>query len=178
MDILINLLPPQRRREIKNLRYTGIVLKVGTMALFALIVLASFSYACLYFIDFQEKSLDQEIASFKQTNSYKKTQEAQDSLREYNKIASKVKNGLKKQKEYWDIIYEINAKIPNDVVLTDLNVSEEGIISLKGLAYTRKDFLSFKDGLEKSELFENLQSPISNLVMDKDVNFEFTAEIK
>jgi Tfp pilus assembly protein PilN len=178
MDILINLLPPQRRREIKNLRLIGIVLKIGTMALFALFVLASFSYACLYFIGIEEKSLDQEIVRFKQTQSYRETQEAQDSLREYNKISRKVKNGLKKQKKYWDIIYEINSTVPNDVVLTNFMVSEEGIVSLKGLAYTRDDFLAFKAGLEESELLTNLKSPISNLVMDKDVNFEFTAEIK
>jgi Tfp pilus assembly protein PilN len=178
MDILINLLPPERQKEIKNLRYIGIVLKIGTMALFALVVLASFSYACLYFISVEEKSVEEELVRFKQARSYQETQVAQDSLREYNKIASKVKSGLKKQKEYWNIIYEINSKVPADVVLTNFGVSADGMIVLKGLAYTRADFLAFKDGLENSELLKNLESPISNLVMEKDVSFEFTAEIK
>lgn len=178
MDILINLLPPERREEIKNLRYTGIILKIGVMAVFALVVLACFSYACFYFISVEERSIDEETALFEQTASYKEALKNQNSLREYDKIASKVKSGFEKQEKYWGVISEINSITPKGIVFSMFALSEEGELSLKGIAYTRTDMLDFKKGLEQSSLFEKVESPISNFVVETDINFEFTAKIK
>lgn len=178
MDILINLLPLDKRNEIKNLRYIGIILKIGLVGVFALAVLAVFSYACLYLIGIEEKSIDEEISRFETSQSYRETLNNQNSLREYDKIAGEVRTGFEKQKKHWDVISEINSIVPDGIVLTHFAVSEEGELSLNGLAYTRDALLQLKEGLEKSELLEDIVSPISNFVVETDVKFEFTAKVK
>lgn len=178
MDILINLLPPAEKEELKNLRRVGVVLKIGFSAVCAMAVFIVFMFFTMKAVQIQEDVIVKEISRFEKSESYKEVREAQDSLREYSKIASKVKSGLNNQQQRWDIIHQINQIIPEDMRIIEFSIDDKNVLLLKGVAYNREALLFLKEGLEKSENLSKIESPISNFVAEKDVTFEFTAEVK
>lgn len=178
MDILINLLPPTEKEEIKNLRRVGVILKIGFSAICAMGVFVVFLFFTMKAIQIQHDVVLKEITRFEQSSSYAEVKNAQDALREYSKTASKVKSGLSNQKLRWDLISEINQVIPNDIKVVEFSVDSKDVMILRGVAYTRDALLQLQEGLEASERITKIESPISNFVADKDVEFEFTAEVK
>lgn len=178
MDILINLLPPQEKGEIKNLRRIGVILKIGFAAVCAIGVFLVFSYFINMMIKIQDDAVAGEIARFEQSQTYKEVLKTQDLLREYSKVSAKVKAGLKNQSNRWELISAINQIIPENIKLSVFSVDEEGAFTLKGIAHDREALLSLKSGLESCGKLSKVESPISNFVADKDIVFEFTAEVK
>ena len=178
MDILISLLPPAEKEEIKNLRRVGVIMKIGFSAICAMGVFVVFLFFTMKVIQIQQDVVTNEISRFEQSPSYGEVKNAQESLREYSKTASKVKSALSNQKQRWEVISEINQIIPNDIKMVEFSVDEEDELILKGVAYTREALLKLKEGLEGSDRISKVESPISNFVADKDVEFEFTAEVK
>lgn len=177
MDILINLLPPAQKGEIKDLRRVGVIVKIGFAAVCAIAVFLVFMFFIMKAILIQEDAVTKEIVRFEQSESYREVKEAQDSLRDYSKIASKVKNGLSNQNNYWEVIFQINHIVPEGIELVVFSVDEESVLTLSGVAYTREALLALKDGLENCEKLSKVESPISNFVAEKDIKFEFTAKI-
>ncbi len=51
--------------------------------------------------------------------------------------------------------------------------TEQWTIIIKGLAKSRDDFLYFQEQLKKSQLFEKVELPISNLTQKENIEFEF-----
>ncbi|MEA2007156.1 MAG: hypothetical protein U9O20_03295 [Patescibacteria group bacterium] len=178
MDILINLLSPTEKEEIKNLRRVGVILKIGFSAICAMGVFVVFLFFTMKAIQIQQDVVLKEIARFEQSFSYKEVKVAQEALREYSKTASKVKNGLSNQKLRWELVSEISAVIPNDIKIVEFSVDSKDVLTLNGIAYTRDALLQLQEELEGIERITKIESPISNFVADKDVEFEFTAEIK
>lgn len=176
MQIKINLLPPQIKEEIENSRIVGLMLKIFFMAIFSLVVFLVFLQFCLHFISLQEGASKGKITSFERNESYVQVKESQDFLRDYSKRAISIKGGLKKQKNYWGVIEEVNKVVPQGVALRELKVDEKEAV-LIGKAASREDLLFLKTQLEKSEIFTNIESPISNLVANENVDFEFKMKI-
>ncbi len=177
MNILLNLLPPAEKEEIKNLKRIGVILKIGFAAVCAVAVFLVFLFFIMQTILIQEEAVTKEIARFEQSESYQEVKRSQDSLRDYSKTASKVKSGLSSQNHFWEMISQINQIVPEDIKMVELSVNEEGILTLNGIAYTREALLVLKKGLEDCEKISKVESPISNFVAEKDVEFEFTANI-
>lgn len=178
MDILINLLPTTEKEEIKNLRRVGVILKIGFSAICAMGVFVIFLFFIMKANQIQQDVVLKETARFQQSSSYKEVKDAQEALRNYSKTASKVKSGLSNQKLKWDMISEINQIVPEDIKLVEFSVDSKDVMTLKGVAYTRDALLQFQKGLEESDRITKVESPISNFVADKDVEFEFSAEVK
>jgi len=51
-------------------------------------------------------------------------------------------------------------------------------VLLTGKAKSRDDLITFKENLEKEECFSNVNLPLSNLVAQKDVEFQIDFSIK
>ena len=49
-------------------------------------------------------------------------------------------------------------------------------VKVMGVAPTRDELLSYKDHLERSEHFSNIELPVSNLARDRDIEFMITVE--
>lgn len=177
MKILINLLPPEKKEELKNLRFIGVIIRFGIATVSAMAVLLIFLFFCLKAITIQKVSLEREVGRFKENDSYKKTREVQDFFREYSKRATKVKKGFKAKNEYWAVINEINSIMPEDINLREFNL-KNGNLVLRGMAQSRQSLLVFKDRLEENEFFEKVKSPISNFVANENVDFEFEVKMK
>lgn len=177
MDITINLLPPDKKEELKKLRIAGVIFKIGVSAIVALLVLFVFMHFCVKAIVIERDVFDKEIERFIRTKSYVEVQKAQNEIKQKSNQARKIKGGLSDKTDYWSIFDELNSVIPDDIFLKQIEISE-GIIQIRGLAIYRESLLILEEKLKENEVFGNVESPISNVVANENVEFEFKASIK
>lgn len=76
------------------------------------------------------------------------------------------------------IIIEINKAIPDNVEISYINLEQKTrLFNLNGKAIKRDDFLLLKKNLESLPYFEELSSPLTNLLLKENVSFEFVGKI-
>ena len=174
IKITLNLLSPTQK---EYLRYERAYLQIRTvmwlMLTFTVIIsglllvarlMLQDNYATVLttttLVNDKNKSIDRDIASLNK------------SLKEAESIQA---NFIKWSK----IIIDINKVIPDNVEISYLNLEQKTrLFNLNGKALKRDDFLTLKTNLETLPYFEELSSPLTNLLLREDVNFEFTGKIK
>jgi Tfp pilus assembly protein PilN len=77
------------------------------------------------------------------------------------------------------ILIDVNRAIPENIELTSLVMEKSTrIFTMSGRAQTRDNFLKLKANLEALPYFDELKSPLTNLLLKEDVQFEFTGKIR
>lgn len=79
----------------------------------------------------------------------------------------------------WSNLLEIVADITsNDIDLNYLKINfEEQTIKIKGRAGLRSSLLDFKQKMETTTVFKNIDFPIKNILEKENINFEISAKI-
>lgn len=88
-------------------------------------------------------------------------------------------NSIEREFTPWAVnLISFSKLVPKNVSLTTFSAdrNSRGII-IRGVAITREDLLKFTKSLEESGLFENIESPISNLLTKSDLSFELNMKI-
>ncbi|KKS84056.1 MAG: hypothetical protein UV57_C0002G0017 [Parcubacteria group bacterium GW2011_GWD2_43_10] len=174
IKIALNLLSPTQK---EYLRYERAYLQIRTvmwlMLTFTVIIsglllvarlMLQDNYATVLttttLVNDKNKSIDRDIGSL--NKSLKEVESIQADFIKWSKI-----------------IIDINKAIPDNVELSYLNLEQKTrLFNLNGKALNRDDFLALKANLEALSYFEELSSPLTNLLLREDVNFEFTGKIK
>jgi len=66
---------------------------------------------------------------------------------------------------------------PPGVRLDALLINESNEATLNGYAQKREQIIVFKESLEKSGMFGEIENPLSNLVKQTDINFYFNFKV-
>ncbi len=79
----------------------------------------------------------------------------------------------------WSNLLEIVADItPKDVGLNYLKINfEEQTIKIRGNAGLRESLLDFKQKMEATDIFKNINFPIKNILEKENINFDIDAKI-
>ncbi|MBU1180121.1 PilN domain-containing protein [Patescibacteria group bacterium] len=68
--------------------------------------------------------------------------------------------------------------VPKNIELFSININHAtGDIQITGYAKTRDDLLLYESQLKQSELLENVNLPIGNLLEAKEIDFKLTAKL-
>lgn len=174
MEIALNLLPPEKKKSIRNLYlilYLRIVIEI--LLIYSLLVtlplLASRYYLNNNFRDIQEK-----------TTSFSP---------EYIKINQEIKAVTQKLKNI-DLIQDnflawtpylidvFKATPTSTIFLKKVEFNKENkMIVIQGWAKTREDLLDYKTVLEKLSFMNNLQIPVSSLMAKENIDFLLTPDL-
>ncbi len=57
------------------------------------------------------------------------------------------------------------------ITLVSVSLKNDGIVSLTGQAAARDDLLEFEGRLRASRLFQNITSPLSNIIRERNISF-------
>lgn len=103
-------------------------------------------------------------------------------LKEIDVLNEKIVTAEAVQKNFskWSgILFSLSTLVPSSVRLNYLFLNRDsGGLRLSGLAADRNTLLSFKAALESSELLEQLEAPLSNLLEKTNVEFRLNGIIK
>jgi len=94
-------------------------------------------------------------------------------LKKINSIQTQYVNWVEWLTNLNNLIYS------NKIQIGRLNIDLEGQkVSLNGKAASREDFLDMKTKLEESEMFEEVISPLSNILSANKINFDLEMTLK
>ena len=75
-------------------------------------------------------------------------------------------------------IFDLFAAPPSGVVITAFSVDKGATVSLVGNATTRNNLLMFEQNLRDSSRFQDITSPLTNIIQETNITFTFKATLK
>lgn len=101
--------------------------------------------------------------------------EIEEKIEKANQIIGQI-NIKQNEMVLWTLILEeISEIMPDGARLNNFSYRKsDNTISLIGWAESREDVLLFGESLEESRFFEQVNSPLSNLLKRKNIDFNFT----
>lgn len=171
--ITINLLSPSQKSELKIKRvYIAIKELIILILLFTLII-AILLLTSKYI-------LDNSLARLIERNAYS-IQENRDVVNKINIINSKIEIIGKIQKDFkkWSEFFVMFTNLtPNNISYDSVKIKyDDASIEIRGVAKNRDDLTKLKDNMTNSEVFENINLPLKNLLAKENNDFIITAKI-
>lgn len=123
--------------------------------------------------------MEQSLSLTTGTNEAQEAEALERKADQLNHLAARYNNFRKNNISFSDVFLALQKIIPSgsrlEVFFLD-GAARKVIIS--GLAQSRDDVLMFEERLKKSDVFEKLDSPLSNLLERVNVSFNFTFYVK
>lgn len=175
--ITINLLAPAKKQEIRLIKNFLLTRRLIIISLGFLLVIALILAGTNYYLARKNK----ELASKLETNQTLPTGQNIPLSQSISLFNKQLKSVGKIQADYhkWsEFFLEFNRAVPNNLQITSLifNTSDKTAL-IQGTAKTRDDLIQFQTSLAKSNLFKEITSPISNLLIRNDISFELRATL-
>ncbi|MEK7598310.1 MAG: PilN domain-containing protein [Patescibacteria group bacterium] len=178
MKIDLNLIPPQKKEEIKQAIRFKIFLKWGLefFVIFAIFIamLVSINYMLELNLAFTSLSY---AANTKNNNQYVEIEKYDAEIKEINIQILAIEKIQQGQLQWSNFFQKFNLHISTGVEVEKV-ATKNYTISLVGKAKTRDALISFKENLEKEECFAEINLPLSNLVSRENVDFQIDFKMK
>lgn len=180
---MINLLPDKNRFIVRRefLRRAMVLFGVGISFLIA--VQLFFSSLSLFF-------LDSFLESFESQNTYMEKLTQRENLEQYEAQVSDLNKALSLLKNIgttppiitesiWKVLSAKPAGVDVSSFIFQKSLQEGEGFSLRfaGHSGARDDLVSFVDNLKKSKDFPDVESPLSNLLTEKDIDYTLIVSI-
>ncbi len=177
--ITLNLLPPEERDNLKLAKFSQ-VLVYYSMGIFALLVILIVLLASiLAYLTIQLNSLEKLTEQTEKSQSFtmvKKLESEINSLNQKMKTFDAVQQGVN---SFFLILEDWAKMAPAGVEFFSFNYDGQTKKAvLDGHSLSLEGFIAFREALEKDPRFEDIESPISNLVKSTDNNFRVSFKIK
>lgn len=173
-----NLLPPKEKRLIRAEQTRRIIIffAAGTSAVFLVgSVLLMPSYLPLLL---EKKELERSLALEKNTSENIGTENTLLNLRDIRQALSSVLTAVSESGRASAILGELFKDAGGGIRVTNISVKKNGSIIISGNAKTRQGLLSFEKILQESGRFENISSPLSNIIREVDLTFTIQGVLK
>lgn len=176
---MINLLPPENKKEIIQEQNLKIVIILGILVLIF--------FVCFSLILFSMKIFVSEKAEAQRFLLEEKEKELQSSqmqvlesdLAEFNKRILQLESFYQKQFKLSEPLGKISTFFSSEIYLNNLSItlqtSKEGVLQanciLSGFSPTREYLLKLKENMEKEESFKDIYFPPANWMNATSINF-------
>lgn len=177
MKKTINLLPKERKNNLKWKKFNLFLLKNGLIFVLATVVFLVFLISNLFILNIYKKINQDEIKKEESSGLNKTINEAKKEIDEKHMETEEFLKVFSKGDSYWVYLDEINQSLPEEVYFKELNLDKENL-EIKGWSETRNDLLKFEESLKQKEIFKEIEMPISNLTSQENINFEIIVNLQ
>ena len=172
--IKLNLLPPGQKKQIyleKINRWLVFYAASFCAILGGFVLMLLFIYV-LISIESKTAETSYRVA---QTGSQGQDLSSYEKLaQEFNLELEKVRSIQKEHKNYSLLFEQLLPLVPAGVRFKSLRIDESNKIVLAGFVSDREQIIKFKDSLESSPHFSDIESPLSNLVKQSNIDFNLS----
>lgn len=171
--LILNLISEELKKEIKLRHIYGFIKKVNLTMIVIAIIIAIILLAAKTILQLRFNNIVEQMTLVTKTN-----QGYNNDIREINNklnFVAKVQNDFIPWSE---IIKKVVGITPRDINLYYLKFnSEEQLVKIKGKALFRSSLLDFKDKLEATPDFKNIDFPLKNILERENIDFEINAKL-
>ena len=174
---MINLLPIQSKKELKQEETLKIIIILGIVILAILVCFCLILFIIKIHISgeitAQKIFIEQKEEEFKMSE----TSDLEKEVLLFNQSLLELDSFYKKQISPTKILEKISQILPSESYLTGFNFTQQQV-SLSGFSSTREILVAFKESLEKQEIFTEIYFPSSNWVKPSDIDFSLNFKLK
>lgn len=177
MKIFLNLLPPERKRELVRRFYWRFFL--GQWFLVTLIVMSAVVVmGFLYFrIQIESKKAQVEGAAKITTEHKVEYTRYEEKFENTNKSVRSAGGFVALHTSFSDLLRQIELVLPPNTRIEKISTHSYKVF-LVGTTDTRDTFLTFQKNLQQNTCFESVNTPLSNLFSETNVQFEIDFTVK
>lgn len=177
MKIYLDLLPEERKNEIKRKKLFRLIIKQEILFLFPLLVLIVIMLDIYWVLGIQRSSMIETGSLEQNQGKYKELNEYEDKFKEINTTTA-ILSKLQQNHLNWSSLIELITNVtPEGIYLSDFTNKDYQIL-LTGKAKNRESLIAYKDALVASGCADNVNVPLSNLVNKSDVDFQLDFIVK
>lgn len=176
--IKLNLLPPQEKEAIAVDRAHRWIIFYGSAILGILLIFIVLLGTIWLYLAIQLKTVSVNLNSSQAGLQGQDLKTQQDLIAQLNKDLVEMDVLQKNHKLYSKFLIALTELIPAGARLNGLDINDKEEVIMEGFAQRRDQVIFLKDSLEKSALFSNVESPLSNLVKQADINFYFKFNLR
>jgi Tfp pilus assembly protein PilN len=174
MKIKINILPDEQKENRETDRRIGTIGHFGFSLVFALLFLTAVLFCAKLVLNINFRSVQN--TAFQHSGASDGEMEKTEAFLNEVKASTKKINSISTSIPRWSkVLKKISDILPTDIRISNVHV-EGNHIKLMGFSKSRETLLDFQEKL-KTEKYENIDSPISNLVSPIDFNFEIEMDV-
>jgi len=172
----MNFLPEEDKIKIKKEYLRRLFVVLGTFSFFVISIgiILLLSYAI--FLRDQKYNLERQLAISEERLSRGKIENTIFLAEEFNTKISLLDSGQKSIGEKSAFIKIILEEKTDKIKINDF-FFDKGKVLIQGLSENRQNLLSFIDSLRKKKDFKKVESPVSNLIKERDIEFNLTIEL-
>lgn len=175
--LVLNLLPLAEKENLKQgeiQRWVGFYGSVclAIIFIFVFLLVLIWSYLLIQ-LDYVSANLEHAQGVFKEQGLKKD----ENKINELNDRLRLIDTAQKEQLYYSRILTQLMEIIPSGVSFKNISINGKERAAISGFAGDREQVLLIKNNLEKSAYFKNIDSPLSNIVQQKDINFTFSFDV-
>lgn len=152
-------------------RFFGVLLALFS---FWTLVFLVISYNSVLYLDMQIPSIEERIKQEGVTSKSNIVKTVEEEINTLNKILVRI-DRIRKEKlfNFPHILRVIGDIMPEGLELQSISFQGE-IISIRGHADKRAGVIELKERLEKEPVFHDVTSPLSNIIKEEDIDFNFS----
>lgn len=171
----VNLLPPEEKKNLQLADFSRLLIFLaGWLSVFlaVFILLLVSTYFSLFLLLREQNNL---IAVRQQDPQTQYLVQTEKRIERSNQVVKKVQAKQSSMLIWTDLLKEISQLVPTGVYLNTLAYrADDNQISISGWADWRDNLMIFQKSLEISPCFEQIESPLANLIKEKEIDFTFT----
>ncbi|PIR94718.1 hypothetical protein COT95_02650, partial [Candidatus Falkowbacteria bacterium CG10_big_fil_rev_8_21_14_0_10_37_6] len=167
----LNLLSNEQKQELRIKKINLIIKKIMICLIITAIIIALLLFAAKTML---ANSLDN-INNTSYASSYWFNKE----IIHVNNLIEFIEHISVNHKFWSEALIEMSENTPDGIIFSTLQINTlSNMLLITGIAQTRDSLLIFKDNLNKSIFFDNVNIPIQNLAEKTDINFSLSANFK
>ncbi len=171
---MLNLLPPKQKKELR-LRFLNKTIACFVIAIILIILsLILFLFLAQKFLKVSLEEKEIELSSWQSKSKIQELEKLEDQLQEVNRNVVFLNKKLEQRVEFYLILEKLAEYTPLEIRVDNLYINNSREVIISGYSPSRNNLLAFKENLEKSSVFTNLDFPLSNLAKTENIKFHFS----
>ena len=174
---MINLLPEQAKKKLVRDRLSRLLLIFGIILLGMFISGSALALLTLISINLQRSELLRELEAAKKSTILERVEEVEVSIRKANERLKVFSKNLSRENRVSSVLKAVLGHRRSSIFIEELAYNGPTEFRLHGIAGTRDDLLVFTKHLNDDDLIGEVDSPISNLLKNRDIEFSLSFEV-
>lgn len=176
--LVINLLPEQEQRAFERGRLEQTLRRFGLGSLLVILMFAASLFFLQMILNTRLADMEERLQQLFINERVKGVLEADQAVTDFNALLKEAA-ALEANRVFWSkTLVVIAAAAGEGIQLERLETTADRLVLISGQAATRAALLAYGEALRAAPTVKQVDSPLSNLVKERDAAFKFTVYLK
>ncbi len=173
---MMNFLPEENKIIIKKEYFRRISIIIGLLFFFFILTSTIFLFSLFLLLNGQQESFYRQLGFSEQRLARSEAKDIIPLVKDLNDKVFLLESSQKNIAPKSAIVKNILSRKPDKITLSEF-IFDKNKISIHGFSDTRDNMLGFINSLKEEKSFKKVESPISSLLKEKDIEFSVNIEL-